>query len=81
MMQFDTVDYCTAIASNSLKPVRIVRNVTNDYDRNEWMVYTPDGRLLDECTQSGPFNSFNDAQRDAEAHVGMSIKELKLQYK
>lgn len=74
MMQFDTVNFCTAVASNSIKTVRIVRYATGEYDRNEWMVYTPDGRLLDDRTQSGPFDSFNDAQRDAETHVGMTFK-------
>ncbi len=74
MMQFAIVDENTVVATNSIKSVRIVREVTDVYDRNVWTVYTEEGRLLDDVTVSGPFNSFDAAKRDAECEVGMSIK-------
>jgi hypothetical protein len=74
MMQFAIVDENTVVATNSIKSVRIVREVTDVYDRNVWTVYTEEGRLLDDVTVSGPFNSFHAAKRDAECEVGMSIK-------
>ena len=74
MMQFAIVDENTAVATNSIKSVRIVREVTDNFDRNVWTVYTEEGRLLDDVTVSGPFNYFDVAKRDAECEVGMSIK-------
>ena len=75
MMQFKVVDQHTAVATNALKAVRIVRSVDGDnYDRNTWMLYTPDGGLLDDFTSRGPFASFDAAKRDAEMNVGMHIK-------
>jgi hypothetical protein len=74
MMMFTTIDETTAVATNSLREVRIVRSVTSEFDRNEWMVYTPNGRLDDDVKVAGPFDSFNRAQRDAECTVGMTIK-------
>ena len=74
MMTFKAVTETIAIATNSLKEVRIVRDVNPfDYDRNFWMLYTPSGRLLDELTEAGPFASFEAAKRTAEMTVGMKI--------
>ncbi len=75
MMTFETIDETTAVATNSLKEVRIVRGVaSDDYDRNTWMLYTPEGGLFDQFTSRGPFVSFDAAKRNAEMNVGMSIK-------
>ena len=73
MMQFAIVDENTVVATNSIKSVRIVREVTDNFDRNIWTVYTDEGRLDDNVTVSGPFDSYNAAVRDAECEVGMSI--------
>lgn len=74
MMRFEVVDEHTAVATNSIKPVRIVRDIdTNNYDRNTWMLYTPDGGLLDEFVSRGPFVSFDAARRNAEMNVGMKM--------
>lgn len=73
MMQFTAVNGTTAVATNSLKPVEIVRSVTDVYDRNQWMVYTPEGRLLDGFTSAGPFVSYEAAKRNAEMNVGCTI--------
>ena len=73
MMQFETFNFCTSIATNSLKPVRIVRYATGEYGRSDWMVYTPEGGLNDNRPQRGPFATFNEAKRNAEADVGVSI--------
>ena len=74
LMQFEVINETIAIATNSLKEVRIERFVdTNNYDRNHWMVYTPEGRLLDGFTSAGPFVSFDAAARNAEMNVGMKI--------
>lgn len=74
MMQFEVVDEHTAVATNSTKPVRIVRDIdTNNYDRNTWMLYTPAGGLYDEFTSRGPFVSFDAARRNAEMNVGMKM--------
>lgn len=77
-MNFKTVNFCTAEATNSLKPVRIVRYVTGEYDCNEWMLYTPEGCLDDQKTQAGPFNSFQEAKRHAEAYVGFTYSMGKI---
>ena len=45
----------------------------NNYDRNTWMLYTPEGRLLDDFTSAGPFVSFEAAKRNAEMNVGMKM--------
>ena len=76
MMKFDTIDSRTAIATNSLKPVMIVRTVGVHYDRNTWMLYTPEGRLDDNFTSAGPFVSFDAARKNAEMNVGFTWKEL-----
>jgi hypothetical protein len=77
MMEFKVVDEYTAVATNSIKPVRIVRDIdTNNYDRNTWMLYTPEGGLLDKFTSRGPFVSFEAAKRNAEMNVGFTWKEL-----
>ena len=74
MMQFKVVNSHTAVATNSLKEVRIVRNVDYDnYDRNTWTLYTPEGGLLDKFTSRGPFTSFDAAKRCAEMNVGMKM--------
>jgi hypothetical protein len=74
MMTFEAVDEITAVATNSIKNVRIVRMVNPyNYDRNVWMLYTPEGGLLDEFTSRGPFASFEAAKRNAEMNVGMKI--------
>ena len=74
MMQFAIVDENTAVATNALKSVRIVREITDNFDRNIWTVYTDEGRLDDNVTVSGPFKSFDAAKRDAECEVGMTIQ-------
>lgn len=73
MMTFESINETTAVATNSIKPVEIVRSVTGVYDRNEWMVYTPEGRLADGYTSAGPFISFEAAKRNAEMNVGMKM--------
>lgn len=74
MMTFKAISETIAVATNSIKEVRIERFVdTNNYDRNHWMVYTPEGRLLDEFTSAGPFVSYEAAKRNAEMNVGMKI--------
>lgn len=75
MMTFEAINETTAVATNSLKPVHIVRHVdVNNHDRNHWMLYTPEGGLLDEFTSRGPFVSFDAAKRNAEMNVGMTIR-------
>ena len=74
MMTFEAISETIAVATNSLKEVRIERFVdTNNYDRNHWMLYTPEGRLLDDFTSAGPFVSFDAAKRNAEMNVGMKM--------
>lgn len=74
MMQFEAIDGTTAVAINSIKTVRIVREVNPyDYDRNVWMLYTPEGGLDDAFTSRGPFVSFDAAKRNAEMNVGMKM--------
>lgn len=55
-------------ATNSIKPVFISKT----HDR-KFMVYTPEGRLLDDFTSAGPFVSFEAAKRNAEMTVGMKM--------
>lgn len=74
MMTFEAISETITVATNSIKEVRIERFVdTNNYDRNHWMVYTPEGRLLDGFTSAGPFVSWNAAKRNAEMNVGMKM--------
>lgn len=73
MMTFKAVSETEAVATNSIKKVMIVRGISNVFDRNFWVVYTPEGRLLDDAVQSGPFTSYEDAKRDAEMNVGMAM--------
>lgn len=69
MMMFKAIDKITAVATNSIKTVRIVRTTdVNDYDRNLWMLYTPDGGLDDEFLTRGPFVSFGAAKRMVNCH-------------
>ena len=76
MMKFEAVNDRIAVATNSLKPVRIERNVTGPYDRNTWMLYMPEGNLYGNFTSAGPFVSFDAAKRYAEMEVGFTWKEL-----
>jgi hypothetical protein len=76
MMKFETPDYRVAVATNSLKPVTIVRSIGVHFDRNTWMVYMPEGGLVNEFTSAGPFVSFDAAKRYAEMEVGFTWKEL-----
>lgn len=54
-------------ATNSIKPV-MIHNAFNGY-----MLYTPEGRLLDDFTSAGPFVTFEEAKRNAEMNVGMKM--------
>ncbi len=73
MMTFKALNETHAVATNSIKKVTIVRSVSDVFDRNFWMVYTPEGRLLDDAVEAGPFTSYEAAKRDAECNVGMKI--------
>jgi predicted double-glycine peptidase len=75
MMTFNAVNENLAVATNSIKTVQISREIDADnYDRNTWMLHTPDGQLYEEdLTMVGPFDSFEKAKRYAEANVGVSI--------
>ena len=55
-------------ATNSIKPVMIQKSFDGNY-----MLYTPEGGLLDEFTSRGPFVSFDAAKRNAEMNVGMKM--------
>ena len=67
MMTFEQADN-TFTATNSIKPVVINKNYANQY-----MLFTPEGGLLDEFTSRGPFISFEAAKRNAEMNVGMKM--------
>jgi hypothetical protein len=54
-------------ATNSIKPVTIHKAFAG------WMLYTIDGRLLDDFTSAGPFESFEAAKRNAEMNVGIKM--------
>jgi hypothetical protein len=54
-------------ATNSIKPVMIHKAFKG------YMLYTPEGRLLDDFTSAGPFESFEAAKRNAEMNVGMKM--------
>ena len=73
MMTFKAINETTAVATNALRKVQIDRIVSDEFDRNEWMVYTPEGRLDDEVISEGPFVSFEAAKRNAEMTVGMHM--------
>jgi len=55
-------------ATNSIKPVEIYRMCDGKF-----MIYTPEGRLLDDFTSAGPFVDFESAKRNAETNVGMKM--------
>jgi hypothetical protein len=55
-------------ATNSIKPVIINKN-----HANQFMLFTPEGCLLNDFTSAGPFISFEAAKRNAEMNVGMSM--------
>lgn len=67
MMNFEQTGN-TFTATNSIKPVIINKNYAGQY-----MMFTPEGRLLDEFTSAGPFVDFETAKRNAEANVGMKM--------
>lgn len=73
MMTFKALNETHAVATNSIKEVTIVRSIGDMFDRNYWMVYTPEGRLDDKIVESGPFASYEAAKRDAETYVGMKM--------
>jgi len=73
MMTFKAINENTVVATNALREVQIYRIVSDEFDRNEWMVYTPKGRLDDDVIYEGPFASFDAARRDAEANVGFNM--------
>jgi hypothetical protein len=54
-------------ATNSIKPVMIHKTFKG------YMVFTPEGRLLDTFTSAGPFVDFEAAKRNAECNVGMAM--------
>jgi len=54
-------------ATNSIKPVMIHKTFKG------YMVFTPEGRLLDEFTSAGPFVDFETAKQNAEMNVGMKM--------
>ena len=67
MMQFEQFGQ-TFDATNSIKPVTIHKAF------NGWMVFTPEGRLLDNFESAGPFIDFETAKRNAETHVGVKVE-------
>jgi len=54
-------------ATNSIKPTIINKSFKG------YMLYTPEGRLLDGFTSAGPFVSLDAAKRNAEMNVGMKM--------
>lgn len=70
LMKFEQTDN-TFTATNSIKPVIINKNYANQY-----MLFTPEGRLLDNFTSAGPFADFEAAAKNAEMNVGFTWKEL-----
>jgi hypothetical protein len=69
MMTFEQTTGNFFEATNSIKPVQIVRIGHS----NRWVIYTPEGRLQDNFTSAGPFVSFEAAKRNAEMNVGMKM--------
>jgi hypothetical protein len=67
MMTFEQTGN-TFTSTNSIKPVIINKNHANQY-----MLFTPEGRLLDNFTSAGPFVDFESAKRNAECNVGMAM--------
>ena len=67
MMNFEQTGN-TFTATNSIKTVIINKNYANQY-----MLFTPEGRLLDDFTSAGPFVDFESAKRNAEMNVGMKM--------
>jgi hypothetical protein len=55
-------------ATNSIKPVIINKN-----HANQFMLFTPEGCLLNDFTSAGPFLDFESAKRNAEMNVGMKM--------
>ena len=70
MMTFNQVTRNFFEATNSIKTVQIARFGVNS---DLWMVFTPEGRLLDNFTSAGPFVDFEAAKRNAEMNVGMAM--------
>ena len=54
-------------ATNSIKSTIIIKGFKG------YMLYTPEGRLLDGFTSAGPFVSLDAAKRNAEMNVGMKM--------
>lgn len=71
MMKFKALDQVTAIATNSFKEVHIVRSITKNYDKNQWVVQMPEGDLSNYFISAGPFSSFESAKKYAELNVGV----------
>lgn len=67
MMTFDNFGNVYQ-AMNSIKPVIIHKNYANQFT-----VFTPEGRLLDDIQSAGPFVDFESAKRNAEMNVGMAM--------
>lgn len=70
MMTFNQITRNFFEAINSIKTVQIARFGVNS---DLWIVWTPEGRLLDNFTSAGPFESFEAAKRNAEMNVGMKM--------
>jgi hypothetical protein len=66
MMQFKESG-AYQVATNSIKHVAIHKSFKG------YMVYTPEGRLLDSFESAGPFVDFESAKRNAEMNVGMKM--------
>lgn len=70
MMRFtETVEGVFRSINTGSLPVWIYEETEGD-----WVTETPNGRLLDDVKMSGPFGSFEEAKRNAEAHVAMCIR-------
>ena len=67
MMKFDQKGNVFT-ATNSIKHVVIKKNYADQY-----MIFTPDGRLQDDFTSAGPFVDFESAKRNAEMNVGIKM--------
>jgi len=53
-----------------------IHHVWNAIQYHVWMTITPEGRLDDGVTADGPFNSFDEAKRNAETYVGFTVKDF-----
>lgn len=71
MMNFMKITDSVHEAINSLKPVTIAKNW-----KGHWMVFMPQGGLMNDFTSAGPFVDFDSARKYAESNVGFTWKEL-----